>query len=54
MTWILVITALVNGQVVQADRTTYKTEAECRRVLDVVKAHPLFKQFGAKASCEKL
>jgi hypothetical protein len=54
MTWVLIITVLVNGQVMQADRTTYKTQKECLYVLKLVEAHPLFKQYGAKASCEKL
>jgi hypothetical protein len=53
MSWVLIITALVNGQLVQADRSTYKTKEECLHVLKIVEEHPLFKQYGGKAVCEK-
>lgn len=53
MTWVLVITALVNGQVYNASRVTYKTKIECLKVLKQVEQHPLFKQYSGKASCER-
>jgi hypothetical protein len=52
MTWVLLITVLVNGQVLHPDKATFKTKADCMEVLKVVEQHPLFKQYGGKAVCE--
>jgi hypothetical protein len=53
MTWILVITVLVNGQVMHPDKATFKTRQACIDARKVVEQHPLFKQYEGKAVCEK-
>lgn len=52
MTWFLVVTALINGQVYNADKVGFTTQAQCLQVAKQLEQHPLFKQYGAKASCE--
>jgi hypothetical protein len=53
MTWVLIVTALVNGQVLHADKTSFKTKGECLTVLKLLEQNELFKAYNAKAICEK-
>jgi hypothetical protein len=53
MTWVLVITALVNGQVIHADKVRYPTKEACMEVLKQAEQHPMFKAYNAKGACEK-
>jgi hypothetical protein len=53
MNWILVITVVVNGQVLHPDKSKYPTRESCQQVLKVIEQHPMFKEYGGKAVCEK-
>lgn len=53
MNWVLVITVLVNGQVMHPDKVKFATKEECLTVLRLVEQHAEFKQYKGKAACEK-
>jgi hypothetical protein len=53
MTWVLIVTAMVNGHVLAADKVPFKTQAECLTVLKMVEQNPSFKEHHAKAVCER-
>jgi hypothetical protein len=53
MTWVLLITAIVNGQVIYPDKVKFATKEACLQVLHQVEQHPTFKAYSGKASCEK-
>jgi hypothetical protein len=53
MKWLLIVTAVVNGQPYRTDPVPFPSKEECLHVLKIVEQHPQFKQYGAKASCEK-
>lgn len=53
MHWVLIVTALVNGQPFHTEPTPFPTKEACLQALHQAEQHPLYKQYNAKASCEK-
>ena len=54
MKWLLIVTAMVGGQPIHTDPVPYKTKEACLSILKQVEQHPMFKQYKARASCEKV
>ena len=54
MTWLLIVTAIVNGQPVNTAPVPFKTQAECMHVLKIVEQNEVAKAYKAKAVCEKI
>lgn len=53
MKWVLIVTAIVNGQPYRTDPVPFASKEDCLQTLKLVEQHPLYKSYNAKAACEK-